>query len=251
MDTTTGYKMRYSRHLALPDFGAAGQEKLAHARVLIIGLGGLGSPAAIYLAASGTGTLLLNDFDRVDIANLQRQILYANADVGALKTQAAARNLKAQNPECRLELIEARMDPNQLLETVRNSDVVLDGSDNFGTRYAVNSACMQAKRPLISGAAIRFEGQVSVFDTRNPTSPCYACLYPESNETLENCSSNGILAPVAGLIGCYMAAEAIKLITGTGRPLMGRLLRVDARSGETWVSRLPRDPECPACRQRP
>ncbi|MDE2235352.1 MAG: molybdopterin-synthase adenylyltransferase MoeB [Gammaproteobacteria bacterium] len=251
MDTTTGYNLRYSRHLALPDFGAAGQEKLAHARVVIIGLGGLGSAAAIYLAVSGAGTLVLNDFDRVDVTNLQRQILYADADIGAEKTQAAARSLKLRNPECRLELIDSRMDQNQLLETVRSSDVVLDGSDNFGTRYAVNRACMQANRPLISGAAIRFTGQITVFDIRDPTSPCYACLYPESNEALENCASNGILAPVAGFIGCFMAVEAIKLITGIGRPLTGRLLRLDARNGETSVSRLTRDPACPACGKRP
>ncbi len=245
------FNLRYSRHLSLPDFGTAGQEKLAGARVLIIGLGGLGSPAAFYLAAAGTGTLMLNDFDHVDETNLQRQILYTSADIGKAKTKAAARTLAACNPDCRMELIDQRLDGDLLLETVQSCDAVLDGSDNFGTRFAVNAACVHAHKPLVSGAAIRYAGQVTVFDVRNSDSPCYACLYPESNEELENCRSNGILAPVAGIIGSLMAAETIKLLTGAGRPLIGRMWRLDAASGEIAISRIRRDPDCPVCGNRP
>ncbi len=244
---TDNHSLRYSRHLALPDFGAAGQEKLAHARVLIVGLGGLGSPAALYLAAAGIGTLVLNDFDRVDLSNLQRQILYANADIGTAKTMAAAGTLNALNPDCRLELLDRRLDATELQAAIKNVNVVLDGSDNFGTRFAVNAACVGARKPLISGAAIRYQGQLTVFDARNSSSPCYACLYPESGEALENCRSNGILAPLAGVIGSLMAVEAIKLITGIGQPLMGRLWRLDAVTSESSISQLQRDPACPVC----
>jgi len=248
---TDNHSVRFSRHLALPGFGVAGQEKLAEARILIVGLGGLGSPAALYLAAAGVGTLLLNDFDRVDVSNLQRQILYASADAGAAKTTAAAGTLNALNPECRLELLDRRLEERELQTVVQNIDVVLDGSDNFGTRFAVNAACVRARRPLISGAAIRYEGQVTVFDARESSSPCYACLYPESTEALENCRSNGILAPLVGVIGSLMAIEAIKLITGIGRPLVGRLWRLDARTSESSISQLKRDPACLVCGMRP
>lgn len=246
MDTHS-YTLRYSRHLVLPDLGTEGQEKLARARILIVGLGGLGSPAALYLAAAGVGTLLLNDFDRVDLSNLQRQILYASADVGAAKTTVAARTLEALNPDCRLELLDRRMDEKELQSVVQNIDVVLDGSDNFGTRFAVNSACVRARKPLVSGAAIRYQGQLAVFDMREANSPCYACLYPESGEAMENCRSNGILAPLVGVIGSLMAVETVKLITGIGRPLVGRLWRLDAISSESFTSHLKRDPACPVC----
>jgi len=244
---TDNHSLRYSRHLALPDFGAAGQEKLAHTRVLIVGLGGLGSPAALYLAAAGVGTLVLNDFDRVDLSNLQRQILYASADIGTAKTTAAAGTLNALNPDCRLELLDRRLDETELQATIKNVNVVLDGSDNFGTRFAVNAACVGARKPLISGAAIRYQGQLTVFDARNSNSPCYACLYPEGGEQLENCRSNGILAPLVGVIGSLMAVEVIKLITGIGQPLIGRLWRLDAVTSEAFISQLHRDPACPVC----
>ena len=244
---TDNYSLRYSRHLALPDFGAAGQEKLAHARVLIVGLGGLGSPAALYLAAAGVGTLVLNDFDRVDLSNLQRQILYAGADIGTAKTTAAAGTLNVLNPDCRLELLDRRLDETELRATVKDVNVVLDGSDNFGTRFAVNAACVGARKPLISGAAIRYQGQLTVFDARNSSSPCYACLYPEGGEELENCRSNGILAPLVGVIGSLMAVEAIKLITGIGQPLISRLWRLNAVTSEAFISQLKRDPACPVC----
>jgi len=244
---TDNHSLRYSRHLALPDFGAAGQEKLAHTRVLIVGLGGLGSPAALYLAAAGVGTLVLNDFDRVDLSNLQRQILYASADIGTAKTTAAAGTLNALNPDCRLELLDRRLDETELQATIKNVNVVLDSSDNFGTRFAVNAACVGARKPLISGAAIRYQGQLTVFDARNSNSPCYACLYPEGGEQLENCRSNGILAPLVGVIGSLMAVEVIKLITGIGQPLIGRLWRLDAVTSESFISQLHRDPACPVC----
>lgn len=244
------YKLRYSRHLALPEFGAAGQEKLRRATALIVGLGGLGSPAALYLAAAGVGRLLLNDFDRVDLSNLQRQILHTTANIERAKTESAAEMLAALNPDCRLELLDRRLLDAELQTVVGRADVVLDGSDNFGTRFAVNQACVKTQTPLISGAAIRYQGQLSVFDARDPHSPCYACLYPESGEELENCRSNGILAPVAGVIGSFMALEAIKLIVGIGTPLTARLLQLDAKSDELSVTKIKRDPACQVCRSR-
>lgn len=244
------WKLRYSRHLALPDFGAAGQERLAAARVLLVGLGGLGSPAAMYLAAAGVGRFLLNDFDRVDASNLQRQLLYRDSDLGEAKVEAAAAALRGINPDCTLETIDGRLDGALLAQVIGSVDLVLDGSDNFGTRFAVNAACVQARKPLISGAAIRYEGQLAVFDSRDPASPCYACLYPEGGEELENCRQNGVLAPVTGVIGSLMAAEAVKLLAGVGRPLIGRLLRLEALSGDIAYTKLNRDLECPVCSNR-
>lgn len=242
------YQLRYSRHLALADFGAAGQDRLARSRVLIVGLGGLGSPAALYLAAAGIGTLMLNDFDRVDLSNLQRQILHSTARVGEAKTASAAAALGALNPGCTLQLLDKRLMDGELEATVNQADVVLDGSDNFGTRFAVNRACVNNGKPLVSGAAIRYSGQLTVFDCRNPESPCYACLYPENNEELENCRSNGILAPVVGVIGSCMAVEAVKLLTGVGQPLIGRLWQLDAKNADLHITKLKRDPACPVCR---
>ncbi|MGH8307233.1 MAG: HesA/MoeB/ThiF family protein [Gammaproteobacteria bacterium] len=248
MDAKT-YSLRYSRHLVLPDFGAAGQTKLEHAQVLIVGLGGLGSPAALYLAAAGIGTLMLNDFDRVDLSNLQRQILHSTVDVGRTKTTSATATLGALNPDCRLELLEQRLMGSELEAAVERANLVLDACDNFGTRFAVNTACVKTRTPLISGAAIRYKGQMAVFDARDPASPCYACLYPEAGEELENCRSNGILAPLVGVIGSFMALEAVKLLSGAGQPLTGRLLRLDAKSGAVTVARIKKDPACPVCRQ--
>lgn len=244
------WKLRYSRHLALPDFGAEAQEQLAAARVLVVGLGGLGSPAALYLAAAGVGRLLLNDFDQVDASNLQRQVLYRGTDVGLAKTQAAADALAQLNPDCRLERVDGRLDAAALAEVIGMAGVVLDGSDNFGTRFAVNAACVAAKKPLISGAAIRYQGQLAVFDSRDPASPCYACLYQETGEELEDCQRNGVLAPVTGVMGSLMAVETLKLLSGVGRALTGSLVRYDALSGETRYTILKRDPACPACSRR-
>lgn len=244
------YALRYSRHLALPEFGAEAQEKLRRATALIVGLGGLGSPAALYLAAAGVGSLMLNDFDRVDLSNLQRQILHTTANVGRPKTASAADALAAINPDCQLELLDRRLQESELQAVIARADVVLDGSDNFGTRFAVNATCVHARRPLVSGAAIRYEGQLTVCDARDAQSPCYACIYPESGEELENCRSNGVLAPVVGVIGSFMALEAVKLITGVGQPLSGRLLRLDAKSGTLSIINIKRDPACPVCRSR-
>lgn len=245
------WNLRYSRHLALPDFGIAAQAKLAGSAVLLIGLGGLGSPAALYLAAAGVGRLLLNDFDAVDLSNLQRQILYGNAEVGQPKTGAAAARLAAVNPACKLECLDDRLDTAGLAQVLQRVDVVLDGSDNFGTRFAVNAAAMAAGKPLVSGAALRYEGQLAVFDPRDTASACYACLYEEVGEELENCRQNGVLAPLTGVIGALMAVETLKVLTGTGRPLTGRLLRYDAFSGEIRYTAFARDPACPVCSQRP
>lgn len=244
------YQLRYSRHLALPDFGAEAQERLRRATALIVGLGGLGSPAALYLAAAGVGSLMLNDFDRVDLSNLQRQILHTTAHLGQPKTNSAADALAAINPDCRLELLDHRLHGSELQAVIERADVVLDGSDNFGTRFTLNQACVSARKPLVSGAAIRYEGQVTVCDARAAQSPCYACIYPESGEELENCRNNGILAPVVGVIGSFMAVEAVKLITGVGQPLTGRLLRLDAKSGMLSIINIKRDPACPVCRSR-
>lgn len=242
--------LRYSRHLVLPDFGAAGQERLACSTALLVGLGGLGSPAALYLAAAGVGRLLLNDFDRVDLSNLQRQVLYREADLGKPKTATAASALAALNPACGLETLEGRLDHDGLHAAVARADVVLDGSDNFGTRFAVNAACVASGKPLVSGAAIRYEGQLTVFDVREPASPCYACLYDEGSEELENCRLNGVLAPLTGVMGSLMAVEAIKLMAHVGRPLLGRLLSFDALNGEMRYTNFKRDPACPVCSRR-
>src|SRR5690348_3653972 len=209
-DRSADWKLRYSRHLALPEFGAPAQGKLAAATVLVVGLGGLGSPAALYLAAAGVGRLLLNDFDKVDLSNLQRQILYRDGDVGASKAQAAAKALAGINPGPALETLDSRLDEPNLAQVVRRCDLVLDGSDNFGTRFAVNKACVATGTPLVSGAAIRYQGQLAVFDNREAGSPCYACLYQELGEELEDCQRNGVLAPLTGVMGSLMAVEALK-----------------------------------------
>lgn len=248
--TETSNTLRTSRHLALPDFGAAGQARLAAARFLIVGLGGLGSPAAMYLAAAGAGMLLLNDFDTVDASNLQRQLLHGAADIGRAKTDSAAETLRALNPDCHIECITARLDAAELAAVLARVDVALDGSDNFGTRFAVNAACVRTGKPLVSGAAIRYQGQLTVFEPREPSSPCYACLYQEGDEELENCRANGVLAPLTGVIGSMMAVEAIKLVTGVGESLRGRLLQYDARDATLRFTNLKRDPACPVCATR-
>ncbi|HEY3645263.1 MAG TPA: HesA/MoeB/ThiF family protein [Gammaproteobacteria bacterium] len=249
-DQDADWRLRYSRHLALPEFGAPAQQALAAATVLVVGLGGLGSPAALYLAAAGIGRLLLNDFDKVDLSNLQRQVLYRDSDVGKPKTQAAAAALKRINPGPVFEPLEGRLDEAALAQVIRRCDLVLDGSDNFGTRFAVNKACVAANKPLVSGAAIRYQGQLAVFDARDTASPCYACLYQEMGEELEDCQRNGVLAPLTGVIGSLMAVEALKLLSGVGRPVAGKLLRYDALTGETRHTTINKDPACPVCARR-
>ena len=243
--------LRYSRHILLPELGLEAQEKFAAANALVIGAGGLGAPVAQFLVAAGVGTVTLCDPDTVDLTNLQRQILYSTPDVGTPKVAAAKARLAAINPDVRVDAIEARVGPAELASLVARADVVLDCCDNFATRHAVNRACVAAGVPLVSGAAIRFDGQVAVFDTRAPDSPCYHCLFGEGEELeATRCAVMGVFAPVVGIIGATQAAEALKLIAAVGLPLAGRLLLLDALT-MTWREvRVPRDRECPVCRGR-
>lgn len=244
--------LRYSRHILLQELGPDAQERFEQAHALFIGMGGLGAPAAQFLAAAGVGTLTLCDADRVDLTNLQRQILYATADIGALKVDAAAQRLAAVNPDIRIERIAARVDPTSLVGLVEAADVVLDCSDNFVTRHAVNAACVRAGKPLVSGAAIRFDGQVAVFDTAEATSPCYHCLFGEGQELDETrCATMGVFAPLVGIVGAMQAAEALKLLAHVGTSLAGRLLLLDALTMQWRELRVPRDPACPVCAGRP
>jgi len=237
---------RYSRQIMLPGFGQEAQERLFGARVLVVGLGGLGSPAAMYLAAAGVGHLMLADFDAVDLSNLQRQILHTSERIGRPKVDSAIATLAALNPEIRLEPIKRSLNAKQLDELAARADLVVDASDNFQTRFAVNTACAAAGIPLVSGAAIRSEGQVAVFSGR-PGGPCYQCLYPGEGAAEESCAMEGVLAPVVGVIGSIQATEAVKVLAGYGTPLFGRLLLLDALT-MTWRElRIPADPDCPVC----
>ncbi|RPI64608.1 MAG: HesA/MoeB/ThiF family protein [Lysobacterales bacterium] len=237
---------RYARQIALADVGTEGQEKFGRARVLVVGLGGLGCPAALYLATSGIGRLVLNDFDRVDETNLPRQILYGPDDVGALKVEAAKKRLTALNPGVDVIVLAERLDAAALEAVVGGVDVVLDGTDNFTTRFAVNRACVARRVPLVSGAAVRVEGQIAVFPN-DGGGPCYACLYNDEDEWLGDCQGNGVLAPVPGVIGTLMAEEALKLVLGWGSSLRNRLLLWDAKRGDWQSVALKRDPECVVC----
>ncbi|MGD8998879.1 MAG: molybdopterin-synthase adenylyltransferase MoeB [Granulosicoccaceae bacterium] len=240
--------LRYSRQIMLPQIGIEGQQRLADSRALIIGAGGLGSPAAMYLAAAGVGELVIVDDDVVELSNLQRQILHTAAAVGRAKVDSARDTLLALNPLIRVTPVGARLDDQALREQVGQADVVLDCSDNFATRFAVNTACVATRTALVSGAAIRFEGQLTVFQPGLPDSPCYRCLYSESSEDEELlCSENGVLAPVVGNIGTLQAVEAIKLLAGIGDSLCGRLLMFDALHMEWRSMRFRRDPDCPVC----
>ena len=238
---------RYSRHLILPEVGVAGQRRLREARVLLVGAGGLGSPAALYLAAAGVGTLGLAEFDTVDLSNLQRQVLYTTDDVGQAKSDAARRRLRALNPDVRVVLHRGRLAAGNARRIVRSYDVVLDGSDNFPTRYLVNDACVLERRPDVYGSIFRFEGQVSVFDARR--GPCYRCLYPEPPppELVPSCAEAGVLGVLPGLVGTLQATEAVKLILGVGRPLIGRLLLYDALGPTFRELALRKSPRCAVC----
>ena len=240
--------LRYSRHILLPELGIDAQQKFAAAHALIIGAGGLGAPAAQFLVAAGVGTLTICDADTVDLTNLQRQILYANADVGTPKVEAARARLNAINPEANIVAVAARVGPDELASLVARADVVLDCCDNFATRHAVNRACVAAVKPLVSGAAIRFDGQIAVFDPRDRESPCYHCLFGEGEEIEETrCATMGVFAPLVGIVGATQAAEALKLIAGVGESLAGRLLLLDAFSMSWRSLDIARDPRCPVC----
>lgn len=246
---TDAQLLRYSRQILLPGFGIEGQERLLAASVLVVGLGGLGSPVAMYLAAAGVGRLVLADFDAVDLSNLQRQLLHTTERIGMPKAESARIALAALNPEVGIETVKRSLTEETLPDLVAQVDLVVDGSDNFATRFAVNAACFRARRPLVSGAAIRMEGQVATYSGR-PGGPCYQCLYPRDGGLDETCSANGILAPVVGVIGGIQATEAIKVLTGLGEPLFGRLLLLDAAAMEWRSLRLSADPACPICGKR-
>lgn len=240
---------RYARHLVLPEVGVAGQQKLARARVALIGAGGLGAPASLYLAAAGVGRITLIDDDRVERSNLQRQVVHADARVGVAKTESAKIALNALNPGVRIETFERRVVADNVERLVRDHDVIIDGADNFPARYLLSAASLRLKIPLVYGAVHRFSGQVSVFDPRRADSPCYRCLFPRPPSAAEapNCSEAGVLGVLPGIIGLLQASETLKLLLGIGQPLVGRLLCHDALAGSFRELRLPRDPDCPGC----
>jgi len=243
--------LRYSRHILLPEIGIEGQERLRAGAALVVGAGGLGCPAALYLAAAGIGRMVLADSDQVDLTNLQRQILYRTDSVGDAKVDAARSSLQGLNPDVNVVGLQKRVDAQSVDSLVAQADVVLDCSDNFPTRHALNRACVKHSKPLVSGAAIRFEAQLMVFDLRRDDAPCYACLFPEDGEVEEvQCSVMGVFAPLTGVVGAMQAAEAIKLVAGAGESLSGRLVMVDAKTADWRSVRVKRDPACKVCGNR-
>ncbi len=240
--------LRYSRQIMLPQMDIAGQQRLMQSHALIMGLGGLGSPVAMYLAAAGVGQLTLVDFDTVDLSNLQRQIIHSHSDIDRAKVDSAADTLHALNPEITINTLDKKLTDEALTHAVRQADVIIDACDNFATRFAINQVCVSTHTPLVSGAAIRLEGQVSVFpNTLGGDAPCYRCLYDDIPEAEARCSETGVLAPLVGIIGSIQATEALKLLSGLGTPLAGRLLTLDASTLEFREIRLRRDPQCPVC----
>ena len=240
--------LRYSRHILLPEIGIEGQERILCARALVIGAGGLGSPVALYLASAGVGSLTLCDDEAVDLTNLQRQIVHRTESIGRKKVDSARATLAAINPGVRIAALAERVDQERLEALAADADVVIDGSDNFATRHAVNRACVRLRKPLVSGAAVRFDGQVAVFDLRAPGSPCYACLFPEHGESEDvRCAVMGVFAPLTGIVGSIQAAEALKVLAGTGETLAGRLLLLDALTMQVRAIKLARDPACAVC----
>jgi len=241
-------RLRYSRHLLLNEFGEEAQERLLAANALVIGAGGLGSAALLYLAASGIGHITVCDGDKVDLTNLQRQVVHRNDSIGKPKAASAASTLAAINPEIRVEALDERAGPDRLMALVRAADVVLDCSDNFATRHALNRACVAHRKPLVSGAGLRFDGQIAVFDLRREDAPCYHCLFAEdARAEEERCATLGVFAPLVGVVGTLQAMEAIKLVTGVGETLAGRLVLFDALASRWHEVRLARDPHCRVC----
>ena len=244
--------LRYSRHILLDEIGIEGQARLLASTALVIGAGGLGSPAALYLAASGIGHIILVDDDEVDLTNLQRQVMHTTGRIGTAKVDSGRAALQAINPEVRVTALRERAGPARLRELARGASVVLDCSDNFATRHALNRACVAAGVPLVAGAAIRFDGQLSVFDTRRPESPCYACLFPEDSGFEDAaCSTMGVFAPLVGIVGAAQAAEALKVLLGIKEALIGRLLLLDGRAMEWTNIKMGRNPACSVCAERP
>ena len=245
---------RYARHIILPEVGGKGQEKLLNSKVLVIGAGGLGSPAILYLAAAGVGTIGIVDFDVVDFSNLQRQIIHNTERVGTPKVESARKTVEMLNPDVKVITYNTRISKENIMDIIKDYDVVLDGTDNFPTRFLINDACYFAGKPLVSAAMLRFEGQVSVFDFRmKEQSPCYRCLFPEPPPPglVPSCQEAGILGSIGGIMGCIQATEAIKLILGIGEPLVGKLLIMDALSMDFRKVKLRKDPNCPLCGEKP
>ncbi len=239
--------LRYSRQIMLPQCDITGQQKLLTARVLIVGAGGLGSPAAMYLAAGGVGHITIYDDDEVDLSNLQRQIAHHTDDVGMDKVISTRNTLKQLNPDVQVTAVRERLQGEQLDNEVKKADVVLDCSDNFATRFAINKACVAFQKPLVSGAAIRFEGQVSVFTPGISASPCYNCLYKNEGEEMQNCATNGVIAAITGIVGSIQALETMKIIINTGETLTGRLLLIDGLTMNIKTMRFKKNPGCPTC----
>ena len=251
IDFTDEQIERYSRHIILPEVGGSGQQKMLEARVLLLGAGGLGSPAAYYLAAAGIGNLGIVDFDQVDLSNLQRQIIHSTERIGMLKTESAKKTIQALNPDVNVTLYNEKMDSSNIMSLIKDYDYVVDGSDNFPTRYLVNDACVMKNKTLIHGSIYRFEGQVTVFKPGD--GPCYRCLYPEPPPPgmVPNCQEGGVLGVLAGVIGNLQVVEVLKLILGIGKPLVGKLLIYDALNTEFRSLRLRRDANCPICSEKP
>lgn len=240
--------LRYSRHILLDDIGIEGQRRIANAKVLIVGAGGLGCPAALYLASAGVGTLVIADHDTVDLTNLQRQILHTTERVGQPKVLSAQQQIRALNPNVCVEAIALRLEGHALEEQVQLVDLVLDCCDNFSTRYTINQACVKFKKPLVSGAAVRLEGQLACFELNKPEAPCYHCLFPEGEDVHETrCATMGVFAPLTGIIGSLQAAEALKILAGFGVPLFNTLQTYHAHTGHFARMRFQQDPECPVC----
>jgi len=243
--------LRYARHILLDELGIEGQEKLLASKVLIVGAGGLGSPVCLYLASAGVGHIEIADDDDIELSNLQRQIMHTNDRLGMAKVDSARIAMQQINPDTHVVTHKIRLDEAALRERIAGVDLVLDCCDNFKTRHAVNRICVELGVPLVSGAAIRFDGQVCVYDTRHAESPCYHCLFPEAEDvTPVNCATMGVFAPLVGIVGSMQAAEAIKLLTGLGKSLQGRLVMLDVRRMQWHEVKVPRDPACPVCSTR-
>ena len=242
---------RYSRQIKLPQVGNHGQQRLLDAQALIIGMGGLGSPVALYLASAGVGRLTITDFDRVDESNLQRQVIHRQEMIGELKAESARNAIERLNPQCMVEALDYELDGEELLERVRGADVVVDCTDNFPSRFELNHASLATGTPLVSGAAIRWEGQVATFHPRDPKSPCYRCLYPDTGIEAATCAMEGVIAPIVGVIGTLQALETLNVLLETGKGLSGRVMVFDGIAMEWQTISLPRNPDCPACTQRP
>jgi adenylyltransferase/sulfurtransferase len=240
--------LRYSRHILLPEIGIEGQERLLGSHALLIGAGGLGSPVSLYLASAGVGRITICDGDEVDLTNLQRQIVHRTESIGRAKVESARATLSSINPQVNVLAVKERLSPERIEALAADADIVLDGSDNFATRHAVNRACVRLRKPLVSGAAIRFDGQVAVFDLRRAEAACYACLFPEGGENEDvRCAVMGVFAPITGIVGTIQAAEALKILAGTGETLDGRLLLIDALAMQLRTVKFSKDPACGVC----